>query len=50
LQLNVDKAEIERRSNQWEKPALRYPRGVLAGFARNAAKAGRGAGLDDLED
>ena len=46
LQLNVDDAEIARRRAQWQQPAPRYTRGVLAKFARNANSASRGAVLD----
>lgn len=50
LQLNVDEAEIAHRREQWQQPAPRYTRGVLAKFARNAASASRGAVLDLYED
>ncbi|WP_425260870.1 dihydroxy-acid dehydratase [Rubrivivax sp. RP6-9] len=46
LQLHVDDAEIARRRAQWQQPALRYTRGVLAKFAKNANSASRGAVLD----
>ena len=46
LELNVDKAEIERRRAGWVAPKPRYTRGVLAKFARNASTASRGAVLD----
>lgn len=50
LQLNVDDEVIEQRRANWTKPAVRYPRGVLAKFANNAASASRGAVLDLYED
>ncbi len=50
LQLNVDDDEIARRRAAWKKPEPRYPRGVLAKFAMNAASASRGAVLDLFED
>lgn len=46
LQLNVDDAEIASRRKDWQAPAPRYTRGVLAKFARNASSASRGAVLD----
>ncbi|EED36726.1 dihydroxy-acid dehydratase [Luminiphilus syltensis NOR5-1B] len=46
LNLEVPKAEIERRRANWVKPPPRYTRGVLAKFARNAASAAYGAVLD----
>jgi dihydroxy-acid dehydratase len=42
LELNVDAAEIARRRANWQQPAPRYTRGVMAKFARNAASASRG--------
>ena len=50
LQLDVDDAEIEARRRAWQVPAPRYPRGVLAKFARNASSASRGAVLDLPEE
>jgi len=46
LQLNVDDAELARRRAQWQAPAPRYTRGVLAKFAKNASSASSGAVLD----
>ncbi len=46
LQLDVDDAEIARRRARWQQPTLRYTRGVLGKFARNASSASRGAVLD----
>ncbi|MEO1080139.1 MAG: dihydroxy-acid dehydratase [Pseudomonadota bacterium] len=50
LELHVDDDEIARRRAAWTKPTPRYPRGVLAKFAMNAASASRGAVLDLFED
>lgn len=46
LQLNVPDAEIAKRRAAWKQPPLRYTRGVLGKFAKNAATASRGAVLD----
>ena len=46
LQLNVPDEEIARRRAAWKAPAPRYPRGVLAKFARNVSSASTGAVLD----
>jgi dihydroxy-acid dehydratase len=47
LHLDVPEDVIARRRAQWQAPAPRYTRGVLAKFARNASSASRGAVLDD---
>jgi len=49
LQLNVDDAELARRRAQWQQPAPRYTRGVLAKFAKNASSASSGAVLDKFD-
>jgi dihydroxy-acid dehydratase len=49
LQLNVDDAEIARRRTEWQQPAPRYTRGVLAKFARSASSASCGAVLDKFD-
>jgi len=49
LQLDVADAEIARRRAAWRRPAPRYPRGVLAKFARAASSASTGAVLDAFE-
>ena len=49
LSLNVGDEELTRRRAQWQQPAPRYTRGVLAKFARNAASASFGAVLDRFE-
>jgi len=43
LNLLVDGPEIARRRSRWQAPALRYPRGVLAKYARLVSSASRGA-------
>jgi dihydroxy-acid dehydratase len=49
LEVNLSEAELERRRSQWQQPAPRYVRGVLAKFARNASTASTGAVLDRFE-
>jgi len=46
LQLNVSDEELARRRAQWQQPAPRYTRGVLAKFARLASTASKGAVTD----
>ena len=46
LHLDVDDAEIARRRAAWQQPKLRYTRGVMGKFARNASSASSGAVLD----
>ena len=46
LQLNVDEAELARRRAAWTPPPSRYPRGVLAKYARLVSCASRGAVTD----
>ncbi len=43
LQLDVDEAELEKRRKNWQQPAPRYTRGVLAKFAKLAKSASEGA-------
>ncbi len=43
LQLNLDEAELKRRRAEWQPPAPRYTRGVLAKYAALALPANRGA-------
>lgn len=43
LQLNLDEAELKRRRAEWQQPAPRYTRGVLAKYATLALPANRGA-------
>ncbi len=46
LQLNVPEAEIAKRRAAWRQPAPRYPRGVLAKYAKLVSSASRGAVTD----
>ena len=46
LQLNVAEAEIAKRRATWTQPAPRYPRGVLAKYAKLVSSASRGAVTD----
>lgn len=46
LQLNVSDEEIARRRAAWQPPALRYPRGVLAKYAKLVSTASKGAVTD----
>jgi dihydroxy-acid dehydratase len=43
LELLVDDAELARRRAEWQQPAPRYTRGVLAKYAQLAAPADKGA-------
>ncbi|MFN8653501.1 MAG: dihydroxy-acid dehydratase [Gemmatimonadales bacterium] len=46
LQLEVSPAELERRRSAWQPRAVRYPRGVLAKYARLVSSASLGAVTD----
>jgi dihydroxy-acid dehydratase len=46
LHLHVDDAQLAQRKALWAAPPPRYPRGVLAKFAKNASGADTGAVLD----
>jgi dihydroxy-acid dehydratase len=46
LEVHLPESELARRRAQWQQPAPRYVRGVLAKFARNASTASTGAVLD----
>ncbi|HJS59690.1 MAG TPA: dihydroxy-acid dehydratase [Vicinamibacteria bacterium] len=46
VQVDVDAATLERRRAAWTPPAPRYPRGVLAKYARLVSSASRGAVTD----
>jgi dihydroxy-acid dehydratase len=48
LQLNVPDEEIARRRANWKAPATRYPRGVLAKYAKLVSTSSLGA-VTDLE-
>jgi dihydroxy-acid dehydratase len=43
IQLNVPEDELARRKADWQAPAPRYTRGVLAKFAALASSASKGA-------
>lgn len=49
LQLNVPDEELARRRAAWTPPAPRYPRGVLAKYARLVSSASLGAVTDRPE-
>jgi dihydroxy-acid dehydratase len=46
LTLHVDDAELRARLAEWQKPAPRYTRGVLAKYAKLVASASEGAVTD----
>ena len=46
VNLDLDTAEIEARLAQWQRPAARYTRGVLAKYAATVAPASAGAVTD----
>lgn len=46
LELHVAPEELARRRAAWRQPPMRYTRGVLAKFAKNASSASLGAVLD----
>ena len=46
LNLDLPEAEIQRRLQNWQTPAPRYERGVLAKYARNVSSASLGAVTD----
>ena len=46
VNLDLDAAEIEARLEQWQRPAPRYTRGVLAKYAAVVASASAGAVTD----
>ncbi len=50
LNLNVPDAELAQRKAQWQAPAPRYTRGVLAKFRRLSSSASKGAVLDASDD
>ena len=49
IELHVDSDELDRRRGKWQRPAPRYPRGVLAKYARTVSSASLGA-VTDLPD
>jgi dihydroxy-acid dehydratase len=48
LQLNVSDEELSQRRAKWKPPATRYPRGVLAKYARLVSSSSIGAVTDLL--
>jgi dihydroxy-acid dehydratase len=48
LQLNVPEEELAKRRANWQPPQPRYPRGVLAKYAKLVSSSSLGA-LTDLE-
>lgn len=49
LTLHVSEQEIARRLQQWQQPAPRYTRGVLAKYAKLVNSASKGAVTDNLD-
>jgi dihydroxy-acid dehydratase len=49
LTLHVDDQEIARRLAEWQQPAPRYTRGVLAKYAKLVSSASLGAVTDNLD-
>jgi dihydroxy-acid dehydratase len=49
LELHVPDDELARRRAAWRRPPPRYPRGVLAKYARGASSASTGAVLDRFD-
>ncbi|MGM0517858.1 MAG: dihydroxy-acid dehydratase, partial [Pseudomonadota bacterium] len=49
IEVHVDNDELERRRANWQRPAPRYPRGVLAKYAKTVSSASTGA-VTDLPD
>jgi len=49
LTLHVNEHEIARRLDQWQQPAPRYTRGVLAKYAKLVSSASLGAVTDNLD-
>ena len=46
LQLNIDKAELDRRRQAWSRPEPRYRTGILGKYARLVSSSSRGAVTD----
>jgi len=46
IQLNVSDAELEKRKQQWQAPAIKYKTGALAKYAKLVSTASRGAVTD----
>ena len=49
LKLHLEDQEINRRLEQWQQPAPRYTRGVLAKYAKLVSSASEGAVTDNLD-
>lgn len=49
LTLHINEHEMSRRMKQWQQPAPKYTRGVLAKFARLTSSASKGAVTDNSE-
>ncbi|MFM8341716.1 MAG: dihydroxy-acid dehydratase [Methylomonas sp.] len=49
LTLHVEQAEIDARLQNWQQPAPRYTRGVLAKYAKLVSSASKGAVTDNLD-
>lgn len=49
LTLHVEQTEIEARLQNWQQPAPRYTRGVLAKYAKLVSSASKGAVTDNLD-
>ncbi len=49
LTLHVEQAEIDTRLQNWQQPAPRYTRGVLAKYAKLVSSASKGAVTDNLD-
>ena len=43
LELQISETELERRRRKWQAPVIKYPRGVLAKYARLVSSAAMGA-------
>ncbi len=50
LQLNVDDSELAKRKASWRARPVRYPRGVLAKYARLVSSSSLGAVTDLIVD
>ncbi len=46
IQLNISDQELDKRKKQWQAPAIKYPSGALAKYARLVSTASRGAVTD----
>jgi dihydroxy-acid dehydratase len=46
IQLNISDAELEKRKQQWQAPAIKYQSGALAKYAKLVSTASRGAVTD----